>query len=225
MRAPEVAASALFYGIAIVSTMTDQHSHWDSVWTNTKHDAVSWHQGEAQICTDLVRRVSTPFDRVAVMGAGTSTLVRELVTLGYLHIEAVDHSQVALDQLRELLGDAASAVRFTCADVRSVTLETPVRVWHDRATFHFLTLPADQALYAERAALGVEPGGHLVMATFSETGPKSCSGLPVANHSANSLAAVFASGFELVESFERLHYTPWGAPQSFTHALFLRKSG
>ena len=157
------------------------------------------------------------------MGAGASTLVRELVTLGYLHIEAVDHSQVALAQLRALLGEASSAVRFTCADVRSVTLETPVRVWHDRATFHFLTLPAEQALYAASAARGVEPGGHLVMATFSETGPQSCSGLPVANHSAASLAAVFAGGFELVEAFERLHYTPWGASQSFTHALLLRR--
>lgn len=157
------------------------------------------------------------------MGAGASTLVRELVAHGYLHIEAVDHSQVALDQLRGLLGDASSAVRFTCADVRSVELEAPVRVWHDRATFHFLTLPADQALYAVRAAVGVEPGGFLVMATFSETGPQLCSGLSVANHNAASLAAVFAGGFQLVESFERLHYTPWGAPQSFTHALLIRK--
>lgn len=156
------------------------------------------------------------------MGAGTSTLVRELVALEYLHIEAVDHSQVALDRLRSLLGDKSSSVRFTCADVRSVAFEAPVRVWHDRATFHFLTLPVDQAKYAACAKAGVEPGGHLVMATFSETGPQSCSGLPVANHGAASLTAVFADGFQLVESFERLHYTPWGAPQSFTHALLLR---
>lgn len=203
--------------------MSGEQSHWDSVWANTKHDAVSWHEGASPTCTDLVRRVSVPSDRVAVVGAGTSTLIRELVALGYLHIEAVDHSQVALDQLRLLLGDASSAIRFRCADIRSIELETSVRVWHDRATFHFLTLPADQALYSQCAKMGVELGGHLVMATFSETGPKLCSGLPVANHSATSLAAVFADGFELVESFERLHYTPWGTPQSFTHALLIRR--
>lgn len=219
-----MAVGAPFFGIAIVSTMTNEYSHWDSVWSTTKHDAVSWHQGEAQACTDLVRRVSAPSDRVAVMGAGTSTLVRELVAAGYLHIEAVDHSQVALVQLRALLGDASIAVRFTCADVRSVKLETPVRVWHDRATFHFLTSPEDQAKYAAGAAACVEPGGHLVMVAFSETGPQSCSGLPVANHSSSSLAAVFADGFQFVEAFHRLHYTPWGTSQSFTHSLLKRKS-
>ncbi len=158
------------------------------------------------------------------MGAGTSALVLELVAHGYLHIEAVDHSQVAFAQLRALLGDASDAVRFTCADLRSVKFQKPVHVWHDRATFHFLTLPTDQVLYAARAAAGVAPGGHLVMATFAKTGPRYCSGLPVARHSTSSLASVFADGFELIEAFERQHLTPWNAPQSFTHALLRRKS-
>ena len=169
-----------------------------------------------------MRRVSAPADRLVVIGAGASSLVLDLVDAGYQTIEAVDISAAALDQLRERLGHRTGTVRLTRADALEVDHDTPVVVWHDRAVFHFLTDPADQAAYARRAAGAVEPAGWLVIATFSPAGPEQCSGLRVARHSAESLAAVFGE-FELVESFERDHETPWGASQRFTHALMRRR--
>jgi SAM-dependent methyltransferase len=144
-----------------------------------------------------------------------------MVDAGYRSIDALDISAAALDQLRERLGHRAGAIRFTRADARDASFDPAVAVWHDRAVFHFLIDPADQAAYARRAAGAVGPGGWLVMATFSPAGPDACSGLPVARHSAESLASVFAD-FELVEDFERDHKTPWGTSQSFTHALMRR---
>ena len=169
-----------------------------------------------------MRRVSTPSDRVVVIGAGATPLVAELLDAGYCDIEAVDISSHALDRLREGLGDHVAHVTTTVADVREVAFECPADVWHDRAVFHFLTDPVDRRRYADRATAAVRPGGHVVIGTFSPDGPQRCSGLPVARHDASSLAAEFSSGFELVDAFCQLHTTPWTTTQSFTHAVLRR---
>lgn len=175
-----------------------------------------------------MRRVSVPSDHVAIIGCGASTLIAELVADGYRSIEAADVSQSALDQLRHQLQNrlgvaAARVVRPVRADMRSVAFESPVAVWHDRAAFHFLTEPLDQAEYAQAAARAVRPGGFLVLAAFAEQGPDQCSGLPVARHSPQTLTTIFGTDFELLETTERDHITPTGASQSFIHALMRRR--
>lgn len=170
-----------------------------------------------------MRRVSVPASRVAVIGAGASALVLDLVQRGYQSIDAVDLSAAALDQMAARLGDDAPKVHFVCADVRKVRFDGPIDVWHDRATFHFLTARDDQARYVQRVLEAVPAGGHVVLAMFSEVGPEQCSGLPVVRHSVGALCELFGQSFELVDSFEREHTTPWGAPQSFTHTLLRRR--
>jgi SAM-dependent methyltransferase len=165
-------------------------------------------------------RVTAQSDVVAVVGAGASPLVAELVALDR-NVIAVDVSAAAIDVLRGQLGDDPR-VRFSVADARSVVFDEPVAAWHDRAVFHFLTKPEDQAAYASAASNAVRPGGHLVIATFAPGGPTMCSGLPTVQHDAASLSAVFAPSFELVEATELDHLTPWSASQRFTHAVFRR---
>ena len=153
------------------------------------------------------------------MGAGTSALIPDLLRHGYQSIAAVDLSAAAIERLARLLGCDAGKVRRVYADVREVCFDGPIDVWHDRATFHFLTSPEDQAAYVVRAREGLASGGHVVLATFSEAGPEQCSGLPVARHCVAALCEIFGEAFELVDSFESEHTTPWGAPQAFTHVL------
>lgn len=104
--------------------------------------------------------MSTPDDRVAVVGAGTTPLVAELVASGYRHLEVIDISPVALHRLRAQLGDTTARLTIRCADVRTVVFADQVDVWHDRAVFHFFTDAAERALYAAEA---VRAGGHRVM--------------------------------------------------------------
>jgi SAM-dependent methyltransferase len=170
----------------------------------------------------LVHRVSVPSDRVAVIGSGASSLLPVLVGQGYVSIDAVDVSGAALEQLSERLGDVGSTVRFVEADARLVRFDTPIDVWHDRATFHFLTDPDDQAAYVSRAADAVRAGGHVVLATFAPDGPEQCSGLPVQRHDLASLVEVFGPVFVLVDSFGGSHVTPWGSTQAFLYCLFRR---
>ena len=169
-----------------------------------------------------MRRVSVPADRVALIGVGASSLVLDLVAGGYGSIDAVDLSSAALDQLKLRLGAAANAVRFVAADAREVRFDAKVDLWHDRATLHFLHDPLDQAQYVARASEAVRFGGHLIVATFGADGPEQCSGLPVTRHTSESLNALFADGFDLVDSLDVAHTTPWGSTQAFTYAVFHR---
>ncbi len=170
-----------------------------------------------------MRRVTVPSDPVVMVGCGSSTLIRELVDDGYSAIIAVDIAQSALDRLHASLGDRANCVTMVRADARTIRLPQTVMLWHDRATFHFLTDAAEQTAYATTAAGLVRPGGSLVLAEFAADGPTSCSGLSVARHSAASLQSAFSDGFELIESFERDHLTPSGVTQRFVHALMIRR--
>lgn len=164
--------------------------------------------------------MTAPSGRVAVIGAGATPLVGELSTAGF-DVVAVDISSAAIETLRSTIGDSSN-VEYVVADVRELHLDDTVDAWHDRAVFHFLVEPADQQAYVAAARAAVSIGGHIVVATFAPDGPDSCSGLPVARHDVASLTACFVDGFELTESFEADHVTPWGSTQRFTHAVLRR---
>lgn len=167
--------------------------------------------------------MSTPSDAVVVVGAGCSALITELVDDGYSSITAVDISAEALDQLRLALGDRATNVNLVVSDVCAFVADEPSVVWHDRATFHFLTDPAQQQTYVARASASVVTGGHLVLSGFAPDGPLQCSGLDVARHSLEELTALFGGDFELIDHATVEHVTPWGSTQQFLHTLFRRR--
>jgi hypothetical protein len=96
-------------------------------------------------------------------------------------------------------------------------------VWHDRAVFHFLTLPGARSRYVRLAEEAVVSGGSVVMATFAPDGPTHCSGLPVCRYDADALAAEFSPEFDLVRSEREVHITPSGAAQPFTWVVFRRR--
>jgi hypothetical protein len=64
--------------------------------------------------------------------------------------------------------------------------------------------------------------GSAIIATFALDGPDTCSGLPVARYSPQTLAAELGDGFRLVEAVPHQHQTPWGTTQSFQYSRFIR---
>ena len=165
-------------------------------------------------------------DRIALIGVGASTLADRLVADGYRNIDAVDLSGIALQQLsvrlHEQHGAVVPGVRYLEADATKVRFDGAVDVWHDRATFHFLVDPEDQRAYVARAEESVRPGGHLILAGFSEQGPLQCSGLDVARHSEADIDSLFGESFEVVDRFVTTHVTPWGSDQSFLTSTMRR---
>jgi 2-polyprenyl-3-methyl-5-hydroxy-6-metoxy-1,4-benzoquinol methylase len=138
-------------------------------------------------------------------------------------IAVLDISETALDRARSRLGPRAERVQWIVADVTEIEHLGTFDIWHDRAVFHFLTDADDRRRYVDLALQTISPGGHLIMATFADEGPRRCSGLDVCRYHAASLAAELGDDFVLMEEARETHTTPWGSSQPFFYGVFRRR--
>ena len=199
----------------------DPKSHWDRIYRDKLPTQVSWYQPHALRSLDLIRRVSPPPDGAIIdVGGGASTLIDDLLDAGYQDLTVLDISASALARTRARLGTQASSVRWIEAHILDAPLpKAGYTVWHDRAAFHFLTMPADRARYVAQVRRAVRPGGFVLVATFADDGPTRCSGLEVKRYSPEALHAEFGAPCRLMASEREEHITPGGALQVFTYCL------
>lgn len=210
--------------------------HWLKVYADKDPTAVSWYQPVPDRSLSLISAAAAsaahrtgadstgPF-RIIDIGGGASTLVDHLSPQPGVEVCVVDVAAAALAHAKNRLGaEGASRVRFVEADITG-PLESIADhwadLWHDRAVFHFLTMPDARLAYAQNLARVLAPGGTAIIATFAPDGPEKCSGLPVCRHDGASIAAELSrSGrvFTLVSEQREDHVTPWGSTQRFVYA-------
>jgi 2-polyprenyl-3-methyl-5-hydroxy-6-metoxy-1,4-benzoquinol methylase len=184
-------------------------NHWESIYASKAPESLSWYQAHADDSLRLLQAAGLPLDAAIIdVGGGASTLVDDLLNLGYQRITVLDLSGTALVVNRERLGARAAAVQWLEADILTVTLpHHAYDVWHVRALL--------QAL---------KPGGTLLLATFAEDGPATCSGLPVVRYSPERLQETLGTAFSLLGYELFSHRTPGGAEQHFLSCRFQRTS-
>lgn len=203
--------------------MADKN-HWEQVYRTKNPQAVSWFQPEAAVSLRLIRAATDNRAAVIDVGGGASTLVDGLLDAGYRDLTVLDLSGAALTAARARLGPRAAGVHWLEADVLPAPLPAQAYdVWHDRAVFHFLTAAEDRAAYVRQVLHAVRPGGHVIVASFAEDGPRQCSGLPVMRYAPGELHAQFGAPFELLHHEREAHQTPGGTVQQFVYC-FCRKT-
>lgn len=194
--------------------------HWEQVYQEKQPDAVSWYQQQASLSLALIQQVTSPDACLIDVGSGASTLIADLLKLGYQHLTVLDLSAAALSLSQQRLGTAARYIHWLEADITEVKLPAlAYDLWHDRAVFHFLTQPAQRHAYVTRVKNSLKTGGYLVIACFADHGPEKCSGLPVQRYSAQTLAAEFGADFKLLTTQQEQHFTPFGTSQPFVYLL------
>ncbi len=199
--------------------------HWENIYKvkDTTKD-VSWYQDDPRTSIDLI--LSTGMDKpdsIIDIGGGDSKLVDKLLDQGFKNIAVLDISSKAIEKAKTRLGEKAKLVTWIETDVLEFDPKAHFDIWHDRATFHFLTKEEEISRYVATARESIKPNGYLIISTFSMSGPTQCSGLDITQYSKDSIKNTFKRGFNYVRSFETTHITPFGTKQNFIFSLFKKR--
>jgi len=157
------------------------------------------------------------------IGGGGSHFVDALLDKGYKNIYVLDISSKAIEKAKERLGNKANKVHWIVWDVTEFEPPVEFDFWHDRAAFHFLTTEEKIYKYVSIAEDAIKQDGYLILGTFSENGPKKCSGLEVKQYSEASMSARFELAFDRIKCIAEEHITPFNTTQNFLFCSFKKK--
>jgi len=202
----------------------ERKEHWENVFSTKQEKEVSWYQEIPKTSLYFVTKLNIPKDaKIIDIGGGDSYLIDNLLELGYTNLTLLDISSKAIERIKNRLGDKSTKVTFIVSDVLEFKPDSTFDFWHDRASFHFLTEKNQIAIYAKLVASAITKNGNFVLGTFSENGPKKCSGLDITQYDELKLKALFDKDFDLLESFTLDHQTPFDTVQNFIFCSFKKK--
>jgi 2-polyprenyl-3-methyl-5-hydroxy-6-metoxy-1,4-benzoquinol methylase len=79
--------------------------HWEEIYAQRSATNVSWYRPHLDVSLDLIRETGVKTDaRIIDVGGGASTLVDDLIDIGYTNVTVLDISQSALEVARARLG-------------------------------------------------------------------------------------------------------------------------
>ena len=196
-------------------------THWENIYQTKELKDVSWYQPTPETSLDFFKQFHVPTTaKVIDVGGGDSFLVDHLLDLGYQDISVLDISAAAIDRAKQRLGDKAKKVNWIVADITTYKPTQQYDVWHDRAAFHFLTEENEISHYLQAAQESMKAAGILVIGTFSDQGPKKCSGIEIKQYSEATMTDRFQDFFEKIKCVRVDHKTPFDTIQNFVFCSF-----
>ena len=156
-----------------------------------------------------------------LLGVLDSLLIDTLLDIGFTNLSVLDISVKALERAQKRLGKRAKEVEWIESNILDFKPQKSYTLWHDRASFHFLTEEEDIKKYTTLVDLAKSES--LVLGTFSTSGPHKCSGLVIRQYDCKSLATCFKRYFSQLECLETDHITPFDTIQKFVFSRFKRK--
>jgi SAM-dependent methyltransferase len=200
----------------------DSKKHWETVYETKNPNQVSWTQETPETSLEFIHSFGLKKTaKIIDIGGGDSTLVDCLLDAGFENISVLDISAKALEKAKNRLGEKANKVQWIASDITDFKPNTTFDVWHDRATFHFLTSPDQIKKYMSIARKSVN--GFLTIGTFTQNGPKKCSGLQIKQYNEGQLTSELKNGFDKIKCVTEDHLTPFGTTQNFLFCSFKRE--
>jgi SAM-dependent methyltransferase len=199
--------------------MNSFKTHWETVYTSKQPHQVSWTEDVPKTSLDFIHSFNLKKDaKIIDVGGGDSKLADYLLAEGFTDITVLDISAAALEKAKLRLGNKAKNVKWIVTDITNFKPEVKYDLWHDRATFHFLTTAAQIKKYLTIARNSLT--GYLTIGTFSKSGPEKCSGLNIKKYSENELTAQLNKGFSKIRCITEDHITPFNTKQNFLFCSF-----
>ncbi|RFZ83047.1 class I SAM-dependent methyltransferase [Mucilaginibacter terrenus] len=199
----------------------DKKEHWEKVYQTKSLTEVSWYEPAPETSLNIIASLKLCKNAAIIdIGGGDSLLADHLLALGYTNITVLDISAAAIERAKLRLGPRAALVKWIIRDMLLFTGSEKFDLWHDRATFHFLTDLQDRHIYLDIVNRNLKVKGYLIVSTFALDGPEKCSNLPVHQFSESTLFDVFGLYFTKINCFEKEHPTPVLTLQQFLYCTF-----
>jgi SAM-dependent methyltransferase len=200
----------------------DSRKHWETVYETKNPDQVSWTQENPKTSLEFIHSFGLKKTaKIIDIGGGDSKLVDYLLDAGFENISVLDISATALEKAKKRLGEKANKINWIASDITEFKPNMTFDIWHDRATFHFLTTPDQIKKYMSIARKSVN--GFLTIGTFSQDGPTKCSGLQIKQYNEQQLTSELKNGFNKIKCVTEDHLTPFSTKQNFLFCSFKRK--
>jgi ubiquinone/menaquinone biosynthesis C-methylase UbiE len=199
----------------------DRKKHWETIYQTKELKDVSWFQPTPETSLSFLKQFNIPTTaKIIDIGGGDSFLVDNLLDLGYQDITILDISAIAINKAKQRLGDRADKVKWIVADAATFRPTEKYDFWHDRAAFHFLTQEQEIESYLDTVQKSIQPTGVLIIGTFSEQGPKKCSGIEIKQYSETTMTERLTKFFEKIRCITVDHKTPSDTIQNFIFCSF-----
>ena len=202
----------------------NKKEHWENVFATKNETEVSWFQIKPERSLDFIENLGIAKDaKIIDIGGGDSYLIDVLLKNGFTNLTLLDISANAIERIKKRLGTSAEKVTFVVSDILDFNPIETYDLWHDRASFHFITEQHQIKAYANLVANAIAKNGKMVIGTFSENGPKKCSGLEITQYNETTLKSIFCSDFEVIDCISEDHQTPFDTVQNFIFCSFKKK--
>jgi len=199
----------------------DRNEYWNKIYRSKELKDLSWFQSTPVTSLDFFHQYKVPLTaKIIDIGGGDSLLVDYLLDLGYQDVTVLDISDTALEKARQRLGQRVGQVKWIVDDAVTFKPTEKYDFWHDRAAFHFLTRQDEIENYLNTVQQSINPGGILVIGTFSEQGPKQCSGIEIKQYSEASMTIQLKRYFNKIKCITVDHKTPFNTIQNFIFCSF-----
>lgn len=199
----------------------DRKKHWENIYQTKELKDVSWFQPKPETSLNFLEDFKVPLNaKIIDVGGGDSYLVDHLLQLGYTDVTVLDISEAAIERAKQRLGKRAAEVTWIVSDATQFKPTEKYDFWHDRAAFHFLTDEHEVETYLSMVQRSMKPNGILVIGTFSEEGPRKCSGIEIKQYSENTMTARLDKYFNKIKCLTVDHLTPFNTVQNFIFCSF-----
>jgi hypothetical protein len=204
----------------------DLELHWNRAYEKTDIEKLGWYEDSPEPSLQLIKKCN--FDKNAILlnvGVGATTLIDELIKLGYKNIIGSDISSTAIEKIKQRTSLLSHDVKWIIDDLTNseklIDLP-PVDLWNDRAVLHFFNDTRDQDAYFKLLKKLVKLNGFVIIAAFNLNGAIKCSGLPVFRYNKEMLVGRLGNDFQCVDSFDFTYTMPGGDERPYIYTLFQR---
>lgn len=203
-------------------------SHWNNKYTSTQDEDLGWYEDIPETTIQLISKCNLPSNAsILNVGAGTTTLIDELLKEDYTNILANDLSEVALkklqDRVKEQYNYDLKCIADDLTNPSELSQLKDIDLWIDRAVLHFFLKPEEQKAYFDLVKKVVSKRGFVLIAVFSLEGAPKCCNLDLQRYNKDMLQNRLGSDFQLIEAFNHTFINPRGGERPYIYTLFQRK--